>query len=90
MKEINKTLAECDENKAKIKKLKEQLAGYKKPIDKFIKDREAQAVKVFAEKLKETVTKYLYRTNFDGHKDFDIDFAELCRIIDELLKGYVR
>ena len=42
--------------------------------------------KVFAEELKETVAKYLYRTNFDGHKDFAIDFAELCKIIDELLK----
>lgn len=31
------------------------------------------AVKEFAEKLKEKATNYLYRTNFDGHKDFDID-----------------
>lgn len=31
-----------------IEQLKSQLAEYKKPIDKFIKDREAQAVKVFA------------------------------------------
>lgn len=31
-----------------IEQLKSRLAEYKKPIDKFIKDREAQAVKVFA------------------------------------------
>lgn len=56
---------------------------YKKRAEKELEEERKQAVKEFAEKLKETVTKYLYRTNFDGHKDFDIDFAELCRIIDE-------
>ena len=59
MKEINKTLAERDENKAKIDKLEEQLAEYKKPIDKFIKDREVQAVKEFAERLKNEVYPFL-------------------------------
>lgn len=88
MEATNEILAERDKLKAKIDKLEEQLAEYKKPIDKFINDREVQSVREFAERLKKTVTKYLYRTNFDGHKDFDIDFAELCRIIDELLKEY--
>lgn len=65
MKEINKTLAERDENKAKIDKLEEQLAEYKKPIDKFIKDREVQAVKEFAEKIKNEVYPFLQAKMYD-------------------------
>ena len=65
MKEINKTLAERDENKAKIDKLEEQLAEYKKPIDKFIKDREVQAVKEFAEKIKTQVYPFLQAKLFN-------------------------
>lgn len=77
MKEINKTLAERDEIKAKINKLEEQLAEYKKPIDKFIKDREAQAVKEFAEKLKIKAIKLTA-----------IESYHICEFINELLKEY--
>lgn len=47
-----------------------------------------QAVKEFAEKLKEKCSDYLYHTNFDGKNDFDIHIGEISRIIDELLKEY--
>ena len=48
----DKNYGETENYKKEIKKLKERLAEYKKPIDKFIKDRNAQAVKEFADKLK--------------------------------------
>lgn len=41
-------IAVIKEYENQIEQLKSRLAEYKKPIDKFIKDREAQAVKVFA------------------------------------------
>lgn len=47
-----------------------------------------EAVKEFAEKLKEKCSDYLYDTNFDGKNDFDIHIGELSRMIDELLKEY--
>lgn len=47
-----------------------------------------QAVKEFAEKLKEKCSDYLYDTNFDGKYDFDIHISEISRMIDELLKEY--
>ena len=54
---------------------------------KFDKNKiKIAANKDFAEKVKDKVCKYLYSTNGDGHTDFVIDFAELCKIIDELLE----
>lgn len=70
-------------------------AGYRK-IDENcavitkaeLKEYKRQAVKEFAEKLKEKCSDYLYDTNFDGKNDFDIYIGELSRMIDELLKEY--
>lgn len=78
----DKNYDETENYKKEIKKLKEQLAEYKKPIDKFIKDREVQAVKEFAEKLKELL-----------HYDYIMPSGitdERCVFegIDELLKEY--
>lgn len=53
-----------------------------------LKEYKRQAVKEFAEKLKEKCSDYLYDTNFDGKNDFDIHIGELSRMIDELLKEY--
>lgn len=43
--------------------LKKRLEEYKKPIDKFINAREVQAVKDFAEKLKQRLAKFIWRHN---------------------------
>lgn len=40
----------------------------------------------FAQKIKDEVGRYLYRTNFDGHKNSDIDHVDLCCVIDDILK----
>lgn len=55
-----------------------------------IEELQEQAVKEFAEKLKEKCSDYLYDTNFDGKNNFDIPIGEILRMIDELLKEYER
>lgn len=62
----------------------EKLSEYKKPIDKFIKDREKQAVRDFAEMLKK---------KFDGYEawyynGYEEGYHDLQEEIDELLKEY--
>ena len=49
---------------------------------------ERRAVEGFAEKLKDGVADYLYKTNFDGRKDNVIDIFELCEIVDNTVKEY--
>ena len=46
------------------------------------------AVKEFAQKIKDGVADYLYKTNFDGHKDNIVDIFELCEIVDSTVKEY--
>lgn len=65
-----------------IKGVEEVKAEYEKPIDKFIKDREAQVVKEFAEKLKKQIANTMYCR--DGYIDYD----DTMDVIDELLKEY--
>ena len=45
-------------------------------------------VKEFAQKIKDGVADYLYKTNFDGHKDNIVDIFELCEIVDSTVKEY--
>lgn len=80
----DKNYDETENYKKEIKKLKEQLAEYKKPIDKFIKDRNAQAVKEFAEKLKKKV--HNYYPSIDCY--CTSKHVILVKDIDELLKEY--
>lgn len=49
---------------------------------------ERRAVEEFAQKIKDGVADYLYKTNFDGRKDNVIDMFELCEIIDGAVKEY--
>lgn len=44
-------------------KLKAEKREYEKPIDKFIKDREAQAVREFTEKLKARLANFIWKHN---------------------------
>ena len=63
--------------------LEEKLSEFKKPIDKFIKDREKQTVKEFAEKLK------MKAFNKDMFNDWaGATYVVLVREIDKLLKEY--
>ena len=55
---------------------------------KKLREVKHEAVKEFADELKATCSDYLYHTNFDGKKDFDIHICEISRMIDELLKEY--
>ena len=77
MKAYNDERAEFE---AEIERLKAQLAEFEKPVIQFVKDRETQAVKEFAEKLKKVI----------HERDYVQGYAEIGLIeeIDELLKEY--
>ena len=44
------------------------------------------AMEELAQKIKDSVADYLYKTNFDGRKDNVIDMFELCEIVDNTVK----
>lgn len=68
------------EQEAGIERLNERFAEYKKPISKFIEDRERKAVQDFAENLKKRA--------FQG---YDIGmYIVNTEMIDELLKEYTK
>ena len=46
------------------------------------------AMEELAQKIKDSVADYLYKTNFDGRKDNVIDMFELCEIVDNTVKEY--
>ena len=49
---------------------------------------ERRAIEEFAQKIKDGVADYLYKTNFDGRKDNVVDLFELCEIVDKVVKVY--
>ena len=97
----DKNYGETENYKKEIKKLKEQLAEYKKSIDKFIKDRNAQAVKEFAEKLKNKLFEFFQdNEELDGKISVGPLYVDVIGVeakdgtiislglIDKLLKEY--
>lgn len=48
---------------------------------------ERRAVEKFAEKLKDSVADYLYKTIYDRGKD-NVGMFELCEIVDNTIKEY--
>lgn len=75
--------AERAEFEAEIERLKAQLAEFKKPVTQFIKDRETQAVKEFAEKLKKDPRANNHGLEFVALVDID---AELKALLKEFEK----
>lgn len=67
--------------KSGVERLQEQLAEYTKPIDEFIKDRQVEAVKEFAEKVKKQAIDRSRCIVIQNRGLTDFDF------IDDLLKG---
>lgn len=65
--------------KEEIEHLKARLEEYKKPIDKFIKDREAQAVKEFAELIKKNPRINNYGLEFVALVDIDAELKSLLK-----------
>lgn len=49
---------------------------------------ERRTIEEFAQKIKDGVADYLYKTNFDGRKDNVVDMFELCEIVDKVVKEY--
>ena len=72
-------------------KLQEQFAKYQIASDKEIRAQKKQAVKEFAEKLKDYINDKIIEEFFDmavGIKYFTIDIDEFEEHVDELLKEY--
>ena len=72
-------------------KLQEEFANYQIASDKEIMAQKKQAVKEFAEKLKDYINDKIIEEFFDmavGIKYFTIDIDEFEEYIDELLKEY--
>ena len=72
-------------------KLQEQFANYHIASDKEIMAQKKQAVKEFAEKLKDYINDKIIEEFFDmavGIKYFTIDIDEFEEHVDELLKEY--
>ena len=49
---------------------------------------ERRTIEELAQKIKDGVADYLYKTNFDGRKDNAVDLFELCEIVDKVVKEY--
>ena len=71
-----------EETEAEMERLKAQLSEFEKPITQFVKDRETQAVKEFAEELKKKV--HNYYPSIDSY--CTSRHVILVKDIDELLK----
>ena len=92
-KDLRRKLADIE---AENKRLSEKLGQILLSIDTVkemnamcnIDEQRKQAVKEFAQKIKDGVADYLYKTNFDGRKDNVIDIFELCEIVDGAVKEY--
>ena len=72
-------------------KLQEQFANYQIASDKEIMAQKKQAVKEFAQKLKDYINDKIIEEFFDmavGIKYFTIDIDEFEEHVDELLKEY--
>lgn len=81
-----------EETEAEMERLKAQLSEFEKPVTQFVKDRETQAVKEFAERLKieTTVGNRLCVKEYDiGYNDgYSEAYYNFHKTIDELLKEY--
>ena len=82
---------EIEKLKNDYAKLQEQFAQYQIASDKEIMAQKKQAVKEFAEKLKDYINDKIIEEFFDmavGIKYFTIDIDEFEEHVDELLKEY--
>lgn len=75
-----------EERKAETERLKAQLSEFEKTVTQFVKDRETQAVKEFAEKLQKELPCRDYTLN--GITFSMILASSMKYVIDKLLKEY--
>lgn len=75
-----------EETEAETERLKAQLSEFEKPVTQFVKDRETQAVKEFAEKLQKELPCRDYISN--GNIYSMILTSSMKYVIDKLLKEY--
>lgn len=69
-----------EETEAEMERLKAQLSEFEKPVTQFVKDREAKAVKKFAEWAKD----HIADVPFCNQKAYNV----FCDMVNEKLKEY--
>ena len=69
-------------------KLQVKNEKFEQNMKNVLKIEKKNAMEEFAQKIKDGVADYLYKTNFDGRKDNVIDIFELCEIVDKVVKEY--
>ena len=71
-----------------IDRLKKENESFENNMKSVLEIEKKQDVKEFAQKIKDGVADYLYKTNFDGRKENVVDMFELCEIVDSTVKEY--
>ena len=69
-------------------KLQVKNEKFEQNMKNVLKIEKKNAMEELAQKIKDGVADYLYKTNFDGRKDNVIDIFELCEIVDKVVKEY--
>lgn len=87
VKQNSKLQKQVDELKLLVKNMEQ---GYYPLIQlrESMEEEKSVALEEFAQKIKDGVADYLYKTNFDGRKDNIVDMFELCEIVDKVVKEY--
>lgn len=86
--EYSKAFERLKSQQREIDRLKEENERFENNMKSVLEIEKKQAVKEFAQKIKAGVADYLYKTNFDGHKENIVDIFELCEIVDSTVKEY--
>ena len=84
----NEKCAEFDKLCFDYAKLQIKNEKFEQNMKNVLKIEKKNAMEELAQKIKDGVADYLYKTNFDGRKDNVIDIFELCEIVDGAVKEY--
>ena len=78
-----------EETEAEMERLKAQLSEFEKPVTQFVKDRETQAVKEFAEKIKNEVYPFLQAEMYNK-KHFIAGDSEIDKLFENQNVGILK
>ena len=84
----NEKCAEFDKLCFDYAKLQVKNEKFEQNMKNVLEIEKKNAMEELAQKIKDSVADYLYKTNFDGCKDNVVDMFELCEIVDNTVKEY--
>ena len=84
----NEKCAEFDKLCFDYAKLQVKSEQFERNMKNVLEIEKKNAMEELAQKIKDSVADYLYKTNFDGRKDNVVDMFELCEIVDNTVKEY--